>query len=167
LLRIEAPGWSAFEQDVRLEEGEHRELEPELERPERVVAGPVPGRPESRVATTESGTPATQVIGIASLVIGAAGVAIGTGFGLASMSTRDQLDQSCQNDVCTSDQREAYDRGRTQADIATAGFVVGGVGLGAGALFLLLSPSTNEREQPSARVRPLVGYRSVGARVSF
>jgi hypothetical protein len=94
------------------------------------------------------------------------GAGVGTFFALRSRSTRDELESACPNDVCPPAERAKFDEGKRDADIATAAFIVGGVGLGAGLVLLLTAPSDKERPT-SARLVPLIGPRSLGVQGRF
>jgi hypothetical protein len=98
--------------------------------------------------------------------VGVVGAGVGTVFALRSRSTRDELEGACPNDVCPAAQREKFDEGKRDADIATAAFIVGGVGLGAGLVLLLTAPSEKENKA-SARIVPLVGPGSLGVKGRF
>jgi hypothetical protein len=166
VVSASASGSRPFEKTVSLAEGESQTVTVELAQQRQAAAPPPDAEPEVEREKEEisGGTPTLAIV---SLVAGGVGLAIGTGFALAAQSTRDELRQSCQDDVCNESQREVYDRGRQQADIATTGFLVGGVGVGMG-LALLLFGSSDEPQRPAeATLSPTVGIGRVGVQGRF
>ncbi len=78
-------------------------------------------------------------------VIGGTGVValgVGIGFALDAMSLKHQADALCPNKQCTPHGKSLIDDASTAATIATVGFAVGVVGLGAGA-WLVLRPTSS------------------------
>ena len=163
-VHAEADGYLAFDENLELKEGESKKLSVELEA-ERSDEAPAPADEPVAEKKPASGS-SSRTLGIIGLGVGVVGAGVGTYFALRSRSTRDELDGACPNDVCPEAQREKFDEGKRDADIATAAFIVGGVGLGAGLVLLLTAPS--EKEKPtSARLAPLIGPRSVGLQGRF
>ena len=156
VVHAEAEGFLPFEQSVVLGEGGDETVSVQLE----AEPVPEPVKEEKEVSTEDGST--RKTIGYISLVVGGVGLAAGTAFGFAARSTRSDLDSACVNDVCDESQREAYDKGKMQANIATGGFLVGGVGLGLGAVLLLTGPKDKESEVEKAAVRPYVGPTGAG-----
>ena len=119
----------------------------------------------AEVSTDDGST--RKTLGYVSLAVGGAGLIAGTAFGFAARSTRDDLTAACIDDVCSESQRETYDRGKMQANISTAGFLIGGVGIGLGAVLLLTGPKDQEKEAAEAKVQPYVGPLSAGVQGRF
>src|SRR5262249_1692660 len=97
--------------------------------------------------------------------VGVLGLGVGSVFALVANSTyHDSLDE-CPKDKnrCTSVGVRLRDDARTQGDLATVGFVIGGLGL-ATAGVLLLWPSKSETRSASVEVHPTLGGMSVGGR---
>ncbi|MBI5537288.1 MAG: tetratricopeptide repeat protein [Deltaproteobacteria bacterium] len=117
-----------------------------------------------KVDTNDGST--RKTLGYVSLGVGGAGLILGTAFGLASRSTRNELKAACTANVCSDSQRDTYDRGKMQADVATVGFIVAGVGVGVGVVLLLTAPSKKEtdkdKEPEKASLTPYVGPMSLG-----
>jgi hypothetical protein len=74
--------------------------------------------------------------------VGLVGVGVGTVFGLSSKSKRDEAEQFCDGNACT-DQRgvDLKDEAITAGNVSTVAFIVGGVGLAAGAVLWITAPS--------------------------
>ncbi len=83
-----------------------------------------------------------HVASIVSGSIGVVGIAFGIGFGVAASDQWSSSDAACPTPTtCTPTGAEAaLDAGR-QADVATVAFVVGGAGLGLGAILWAIGPS--------------------------
>jgi hypothetical protein len=114
-----------------------------------------------KVDTNDGST--SKTLGYVSLGVGGAGLILGAAFGLASRSTRNELKAACQDNVCSDSQRDTYDRGKMQADVATVGFVVAGVGVGLGVILLLTAPGKKDKEPAEkASLAPYVGPMSLG-----
>jgi hypothetical protein len=107
-----------------------------------------------------------KTLGFVGLGVGAAGLIVGTGFGIAARSTRSELKSVCPGNVCSEAQRDTYDKGKKQATVATVGFIVGGIGLGVGAFLLLTAPSKTE-SSTKAGVTPFFGFGTVGLNGRF
>lgn len=103
--------------------------------------------------------------------VGAVGIAAGTYFGLAAMNGKSDLETVCRGGSCPSGYDDDISAMTRDANLATIGFGVGLVGLGAGLYFWL----TAEPDASSARnhcsdepcVTPVVGLGHVGARGVF
>lgn len=163
-IQAESEGFLPFEKTVVLGDGADEVVAIELEaEPEEdtVTNEPV------EVSTSDGST--RKTLGYVSLVVGGVGLVAGTAFGLSARSTRDDLRSSCENDVCTESERDAYDKGKMQANLSTAGFVVGGVGLGLGAVLLLTGSQDKETaaSTEAATIRPYVGPTGAGLYGSF
>lgn len=79
--------------------------------------------------------------------VGVASLAVGTTFGLLASSSWSEAEEGCANppNGCDPDSVNQSDRAGTQADVATAAFVVGGAALGTSLLLFL----TDSEEPPS------------------
>jgi hypothetical protein len=196
VVRALGEGFRLVEQTVVLDERERRRIQLELQRkPASATASPTaparrsarasPPAPAPRPARASATAPAPtsttkqksnvemtapgstrRTLGYVSITVGGVGLIVGTAFGLAARSTRQDLRSACVHDVCTENQRDVYDRGTLQANASTAGFIVGGVGLGLGVLLLWTGPS---EQQPEAKagLEPFVGPGSAGVQGRF
>jgi len=105
--------------------------------------------------------------------VGAAGIGVGTIFGLMALADKAKLDQSCPGGVCAPPaQPSDIDALHTTSWIANVGFAVGAAGLLTG---LVLWATDRPRDpgaatrtgSPAVRVLPLVGLSAVGVSGSF
>ncbi len=159
-VHAEAAGQKPFDDSVTVKEGDTRSVEVRFETAVKLAAA-APVHDAGTTSTSSTG----RTLGYVSLVVGGAGVVVGSVFALQSRTTKQDLDAMCGGSACPASQRDLYDKGKQQADIATAGFIVGGVGLALGAVLLLASPSPEKEKQ--ARIVPLIGPGSVGVRGKF
>jgi hypothetical protein len=78
-------------------------------------------------------------------VVSAAGglvaIGVGTAFGLSAASTKSDADAECTSAGCTAAGKSLLADAGSSADVATVGFVVGGVLLATGAVLWITSPS--------------------------
>jgi hypothetical protein len=152
---------------VRLSEGEKQAVRLRLERKAVPVtpSNPAAGEPGAGGGGTLEPAPPPRHeshavqngLGIASLAIGAAGVGVGAVFISASGKARQRgndMFASCNSSFCT-DPQKAYIKKQdhdadSRANVAIAGFVVGGVGVLGGILLLTIHGHSSE----SAETKP-------------
>lgn len=115
------------------------------------------GPPE---ADTGSGQ---RTLGWVGIGIGGAGLVLGGVTGMLALGKRGDLEDQCPNGVCPESARGDHDSYNQMRTFSTIGFVVGVVGVGAGAVLLATAPSTSD----SASVSAYVGLGSAGVRGSF
>jgi hypothetical protein len=161
LVTAKAEGSKPFEKSVVLNDGADDTVNVVVE----PLAKPQPSDEGVAMSTQDGST--RKTLGYVSLAVGGAGLIVGTAFGLSARSTREDLRATCLDDVCTESQRENYDKGRMQANVSTAGFIVGGVGIGLGTVLLLTGSSSKEKAAEAAGVHPFVGPTNAGFRGRF
>jgi hypothetical protein len=101
-----------------------------------------------------------KMIGVAAAGVGAAGLVFGAITGALALGKHGDLAKVCTNGTCDPNQKSNLDSYHSMATLSTVGFVVGGVGLAAGAVLFLAAPKPAEK---SAWIAPVVGLGSVGA----
>ncbi len=103
--------------------------------------------------------------------VGAVGLGVGGYFGASALGTKSDLDDRCRSGSCPSGSQSDIDSLSRDGNIATIGFAVGLVGVGAGIYFLLTaeeSPSQASRVcADSPCVRPQIGLGHLGMEGSF
>jgi hypothetical protein len=159
----EVPGATRHEQTITVARGDHSALTVTV--PARSAAS---GAPESRIAGTASGpqpsrprpAPVASRAGWAYVAGGAGivGLAVGGITGGIALGSKGTIEEHCIDHVCDAEGKAAADRAQTMGWASTVGFGVGLVGVGIGAVLLLLEPTatTTSRTVP-ARVRPVAG----------
>src|SRR5579883_2202081 len=143
-----APERVARKLEVTLKEGETKELELEAGDPERaqwptVVASPVPQAPAPEAPPPPSDGSGKRTAAFVAGGIGAAGIVVGSVTGILAFGAAGTYKDNCTaNGACNAQGLDAASSGKTFSTVSTVAFVVGAVGLGAGAyLFLTSGPS--------------------------
>jgi hypothetical protein len=101
--------------------------------------------------------------------VGAAGLILGGVTGALALSDHSKLAGECSGGSCDSSHKSDLDSYHSMATLSTVGFVVGGVGVAAGALLLVLQPkpATVSAGTTGVRVTPMLGPTSLGAYGTF
>jgi hypothetical protein len=154
VIRATAPGYQAAEFSVTLKEGERRAL---AVHPGAKQAAPVSGEAGSAPAAPGSSHTLGYVFG----GVGVAGVAVGAVTGVFVLSKKSTVNQNCDAAKrCNQTGYDAASAGRTFGIVSTTGFVVGALGLAAGAYFLL--KSDGGEQEPATALVPAAGPGSAG-----
>lgn len=105
-----------------------------------------------------------RIAGYAALGVGAAGVVVGSVFGVMALSSHGSLSDDCQNGTCPSSKSDDVSSYHTKGTVSTVGFIVGGVGLAAGAALILLAPKAHTEVQigKSTYITPVFGPTNAG-----
>jgi hypothetical protein len=116
--------------------------------------------PDAPSRKGEGGLDGQQVAAIAFGVVGVAGMATGTAFGLRSQAKHEESDRYCTGNTCA-DRRgvELMNDARRAGNVSTVSFIAGGVGLGAAAVLWFARPFSGEA------VRAEVGFGPAEIRV--
>jgi hypothetical protein len=163
-------GLEPIESRVTLEEGASAEVNLTFERsaPAALDTPPAPSAAASSTDPTQD-TPSRDgpnlVPATIGFGVGAIGLGLGTAFGLSAASTQSDLDAECRSGSCPPGSQDEIDSMTTNANIATAGFAVGVLGLGAGLYFLLTADSPGDAGatcQEAPCVSPLIGLGRLG-----
>jgi hypothetical protein len=91
--------------------------------------------------------------------VGIVGLGVGTAFGIAAIGSKNTVSSHCTGKFCDAQGLSADSSAHSQATLSTVGFAVGVVALGAGAFFVLTTPS----HATALRVSPLMTARGGGA----
>jgi len=198
-FQAHAEGMKTNESTVTVAEGGRETvvltLQPARKKPGDTAAPPVassPSPPEDKSAPPATGTTSTAVAPPArdaggrssnamrygaygAFGVGAAGLVVGTVFTLKASSKRSQADSLCNQPggACPEAKKSqvlALDSDANSAGkIGVVGFVVGGVGVGAGVALLLLSIKSDKSEKAASApmISPWLGFRSAGVSGQF
>jgi hypothetical protein len=163
-----APGRVPFRKTVTLGEGATlaRVEVPALAIDPAAAALPPPSQPvpPSSVVATSPPPPASVQRTIAWSVIGAgaAGIAVGSIFGIVAIRKWSGASTECPNGVCrTEAEKTSFAGAGTFADVSTVAYVIGGIALATGAVILIASPRASSPKS-AWRIAPLLGPGAAG-----
>ena len=149
---VEAPGGRAVRVEVTAPEGRTQQVPVELASSADGSPAPVAalGPVDAPVRTAEG---PSRMPMFASFGLGAAGLVVGVAAGLAAGSKDASLAAECHGSVCPPSAKSDIDGLHSLSTVSTVGYVVGAVGVTAGAAFWLLSPhASSSGSGTSARV---------------
>ncbi|HZO15954.1 MAG TPA: hypothetical protein VFB62_21925 [Polyangiaceae bacterium] len=168
VVSARAPGYLAAETSIEVAEQQHEAVELALE-----PGGPPPEVPrEKRAPPKRTSTPAKSdspsPLMIAGFAVGGAGLAVGIATGVVSLVRENELEARCGGTSCPESERSNHDDIMLLANVSNVAFAVGGVGVVAGIVGLVLElqddgPSGWGPEQ----ARLVIGPGSLGMRGSF
>jgi hypothetical protein len=163
-VKAAAEGFLPAEKTINFAEGQSVAVNLELEQ------APADAAPVAAQQAPESPAPSGSGRRTAALVafgVGGAGLVVGGITGVIAMSKHTQLKQACTDGVCDpTTQGAALDSYHLVGNVSTVGFIVGGVGVAAGAVLLLTQPK--ESAPPTAATwSPFIGVGSAGVRGKF
>jgi hypothetical protein len=141
-VKAEAQGYKAAETTFQVAEAGSAEAKLKLEKnPDAPVAETAPAqtseKPAVAVSTEKS---SNKTLAIVALGVGGAGIALGAITGLMAMGKHSDLESQCPNSKCPQGVSGDVDSFQTLGTLSTVGFIVGGVGLAAGAVLWLTAP---------------------------
>jgi hypothetical protein len=158
---VDAEGYESGDRRVTVAEGEHKQVTITLEA---ITTAAVAPKPKS---SGGSKGPA-----IASFVVGAAGIGVGSVFGIFAFDETAKARQYCNGNTCPARPEvvEARNVALANGNVSTVGFVVGGVGIVAGIVLLATAGSSSEKpseKKDGLHVMPYVGAREAGLMGTF
>jgi tetratricopeptide (TPR) repeat protein len=182
-LRVRAPGYQELRRAWLVQGREQAELTFELMELQREVAAPVavapaapllvvtPKAPEPPVITpvaapvprVDSSRDVRAPLAWSALSLGAAGVVVGAVMGGLALQRQRTVEDHCPNQVCAPTYGDDLKQWERFADAATAGVVVGAVGLGLGTYLWIAA----RRAQRNAAVIPRLRFGATGLAGSF
>jgi hypothetical protein len=130
---------------------------------------PIDDRPKPPPVVVEhpaSGGPSgLRITGAIALGVGAVGLGIGIVGGAVALGAKGDLDRLCPTKAnCP---KGTLDSANTAAAVSTVGFIVGGVGIAAGVIFLLLPASKSDAPKAARWIRPYAGFGEAGVVGAF
>jgi hypothetical protein len=140
--------------ELDLRDGERREVDAPLPPPDTSAtqAGATPpgtGTESAAVPLVLARSPddagigmgAQKVVALVAGGIGVVGIGVGTGFGIATISKKNAAQSACPGQCATQAGVDQWGDAVSTGNVSTLGFIVGGVGLAAGAVLWLTAPS--------------------------
>jgi len=176
-LLATATGYPDHKQEVTLAERANEVVEISLRKP---------GEPEDEGdANGKKSGGFSKWPAIISWGLGAIGLGVGVGFGVEAINDTNALleNYDCKDNKCPPEAADDLAAAKVNGNVSTVGFVVGGVGLVAGTILWLLADSGSDKEADAApskdapagesaaqarlRLRPLIGFGTVGVEGRF
>jgi len=175
-----AQGFASAEADVSLADGQSQNLSLRLE-PQPSAPPPVspvpPGQPQPLTAPAQPFSPAQQppssspnrTPGYIVLGVGAAGVAVGTIFGVLALGAKSNLDSACvpTKASCPVTSQGDIDSLHTDAIVSTVGWAVGAIGAGLGIYLIVSAHGDDSPKSARVNVHPWFGPGSAGVAGTF
>lgn len=162
VVTVEADGFEPVEKQLRLAEGKHEKLTIKLE----PTAAPVAKKTEEDAG----GGGGSVLPAVLAFGVGAAGIGVGSVFGIMAFNETSKVEQNCKGTKCPPRVQAALDTAKTNGTVSTIAFIVGGVGIAGGIVLLLTSGASakpDDGADKTATVRPFVGPREVGVAGTF
>jgi hypothetical protein len=152
-MRFEAAGAQAHERDVIIQSAEkERRLEITLGQkgtPNPAASAPVPAAAVSSsvpVETPSNKAPMSAAPAVVAFTFGVLGIGLGAVSGGLALKTKGSLDGVCTpHSACPEDRASDISTMKTEATLATVGFVVGGVGLALGITLFGVKKATDPK----------------------
>jgi hypothetical protein len=172
VIRFEIDGAPGLDQTVQIREGEkNRKLTTTFQKTEapQVTPKSAPTAPAAGVPGPDQGAPETR--SIAPWVVGGVGIvglAVGGILGAVVLNQKSITDEHCDDATLTCDATgiEAANTGRTLGPISTVGFIVGGLGVGVSAVWLLArAPAKSEAGAATVGMGPVMTASGAGWRL--
>lgn len=144
VVKAEAPGYKAAETTFQVAESGSAEAKLKLEKAAEpaAAAGPAPAQ-DTGPKPIEAGTggkSGNKTLAIAALGVGGAGLVFGSVTGVLALGKHGDLSDKCPDGRCPNDVSGDVDSYKTMGMLSTIGFIVGGVGLAAGAVLWFTAP---------------------------
>jgi hypothetical protein len=167
-LVVDAEGFASIKRTIHVDEMSRETV------PIKMTAGEGSSEEEE---TEETGPKKKKSGGINPIIpagvafgVGALGLGLGIAFGVMAINEADKAKQFCPNNRCPDDPavKHARDLSLTNGYVSTAMFVVGGAGVAAGVVLLVvLSPGKTKKEAPKTAIAPWIGANQIGISGSF
>lgn len=162
-----AEGFLPKDAEITLAEGKAETLELTLEAAPVAIAPKPEEKPAPEpvaVVKAPPPEPPSRVPVWATLGVGVAGLAAGTGFGVAALLNKSALEKACTNKECPASSQGDIDALNLNGNLATVGFAVGAAGLATALVLYVVTGRETPQEKP---VTFLVGPNHVALSVRF
>ncbi|HEX5660116.1 MAG TPA: hypothetical protein VFX59_23130 [Polyangiales bacterium] len=179
-LRVRAPGYQELRRTWLVQGREQAELTFDLLELQREVATPAPAPPAPALLAAAPTAPEPRVdmppavprvdapardrrvpLAWSALSLGAAGVVVGAVMGGLALQRKHTVDDHCPNEVCAPAYADDLKQLERFADTATAGVVIGAVGVGLGT-YLWVAARRAQRHAERASLTPSLGLGTAG-----
>ena len=172
-VEVTALGFLKATAKVTVREGEGQKVSLKLVAdPDYVKASPPEAsvaplaEPEKSVPPPPPESGSSKTLAYVALGVGGAGMVVGSVAGILFLGKASDLDKACPNKTCPPTSAGDLSSTMTLGTVSTVGFIVGGVGLAAGAVLLLTGGSPKGITKVGA-LTPVIGPTYLGASGSF
>ena len=169
VVKGSAPGFRPAEEKVTVKEGADAKVTLKMEKdaPKEAPKVEAPAVPEEPPPPPPKGSPGLRTAAWISAGVGVAGLAVGGVFGFLAKGKHDDLKKTCLNgELCPMSEKSNIDSFKSNANISTIGFIVGGVGVVA-AIPLFIASRPSKDAPPSTSAFLTVGPSSFAVSGSF
>jgi hypothetical protein len=160
-VKVAAAGFKDASRDFTLAEGGAQAVPVALERDTTQPVADTGGSGTGHPLTGDTGGKPNRIPAIIGFGVGGAGLILGGITGALALGKHGTLHDECTGSVCPQSASSDLSGYHTMGTLSTVGFIVGGVGVAAGAVLLFVTPKTHE--SATGWVSPYVGPGSVGA----
>jgi hypothetical protein len=102
--------------------------------------------------------------------VGAVGFGLGIGFGVIALGQTSDAKKNCTGNVCSPAAADDISASKTSGNVSTAGFIIGGAGVAAGVVMLIVlsgGPAKKADKAATHTITPWVGLGSAGVSGKF
>jgi hypothetical protein len=182
VIAADADGYEPAEKTITLAEGAHEVVELTLARTGGARPAGASGGDTSTKITTGGSSGGSSGGGgdilsgpffipmVVGFGVGVVGLGMGTAFGVMALNSAAEAKEDCDGNTCpdTVRVRRARDAAILSGNVSTATFIIGGVGIAAGAAMLVLNlTSSPPPKKEQAFVRPYIGAGEAGVYGAF
>ncbi len=163
-VSADAEGFDSADTSINVPEGEHKQVTLTL----------VAAAGSKSVAEKPAETGGTKWPAVVGFVVGAAGIGVGTAFGVLAFDETNKAKSYCKDNVCPNlpEVVDARNVAIANGNVSTAFFVVGGIGVTAGVILALTVGASRPEKAPKDKkeafhVQPYVGLGQAGFTGTF
>jgi hypothetical protein len=146
VVKAEAPGFKPAETSFQVAESGAAEAKLKLEKSADAPVAAAPSQPAPHDASgpvdVGTGKSSRKTLALAALGVGGAGLIFGTITGVIAMGKHSDLEGQCPDGKCPNGVSGDVDSYKTMGTLSTIGFIVGGVGVAAGAVLWFTAPKS-------------------------
>jgi hypothetical protein len=146
VVRAEAQGFKPAEQSFQVAEAGSAEATLTMTMEKADVVAPTAQPNEAAPAAQTKAKSSRKTLAIVALGVGGAGLVLGGVTGAIALGKHGDLDSQCPDGKCPDEVKGDVDGYKAMGMLSTVGFIVGAVGVGAGAVLWFTAP----KEQPAA-----------------
>jgi hypothetical protein len=164
-VKVTAAGFKDVSRDFTLAEGAAQSVPIALEHDTAAVVADTGAVSTTHPVPADAGGKPNRLPAIIGFSVGGAGLVFGGITGALALGKHSTLKNECTGSVCAPSASSDLSSYHTMGTLSTVGFILGGVGVAAGAVLLFVGPKSQSREAPTplSWITPYVGPGSVGA----